>query len=126
MMANGCSILPEPVFQFIGRFFDAREMKSPHTPHCKDFSCIEQFCCLPDGIQAFNLIPEGIGQFEFRAAGAAGNGLGMVAPAARIAVFLCAGRAHAGNSAIDVRSRSYGISLMMLYRGPQLTQEVAQ
>ena len=27
---------------------------------------------------------------------------------------------------MDVRSRSYGISCMMLYRGPQFTQEVAQ
>ena len=67
-------------------------MKSPHTPHCKDPACIQQFCCLPDWIQAFNLVSESIGQFNLRAAGAAGNRLCMVAPATRIPILLGADR----------------------------------
>ena len=79
----------QTAFQFIGRFFNARQVKSPHTTHCKDPARIEQFCCLPDRVQTFNLVSEGIGEFDLRPAGPAGDCLGMVAPATRIPVFLC-------------------------------------
>ena len=49
----------------------------------------------------------------------------MVAPGVRIAV-LPAHAPHMGKESMVVRSRSYGISCMMLYRGPQFTQDVAQ
>ena len=77
----------EPVLQPIGRFFDACEMKSSYTPHCKDFSCIEQFCCFPEGIQADYLISLCIGEFEPGATRRAGNCLGVVAPAAGIRIL---------------------------------------
>ena len=86
---------------------------------------IEQARLLRVSDPGLNLVSRGYRTGKFRAAGAARDSLGMVAPASGIAVFSCTGRAQ--------RKVGHGSPFAVIgdfvddaVAGPQFTQEVAQ